>query len=118
MSEPLAKKRKSNPVVKTQRPRKIQRYQAPAARDESNSTDRLNVVPEEVPFTLECPARKVTKKGKDMEGKDDVFGPEQENGGFTKLKINYAIRPGKTWKDLKTFRNFSSRLRLLRPSFD
>jgi BAH domain len=50
--------------------------------------------------------------------KGDVFGPEEEDGGFPSLKINYTIQPGKAWAELKTFRNFSSKLRISpHPSF-
>ena len=103
MSHPSTKKRKQNPLEESDTPSKKQRKQQKAAKDEPPSSD-------EIPFILNCPVRYVAKKGKKQTVKDDVFGPKQEDGGFANLKISYAIRPGKAWADLRTYRNFSGEL--------
>jgi hypothetical protein len=114
MSQSSTKKRKPNPFDEAPTSSKKQRKQPTPARDESpSSADRSTLVADEVPFTLECPPRTVAKKGKKKARNDDIFGPEQEDGGFPKLKITYVIRPGKPWTDLKTYRNFSSKSRLV-----
>jgi hypothetical protein len=109
MSPPSTKKRKPNPFEESRTPSKKQRKQPKAAKDESFSPNPSTIVPDEIPFTLECPVRSVAKKAKKQSTKDDVFGPKEEDGGFPTLKIKYAIRPGKAWTDLKTYRNFSSK---------
>lgn len=110
MSQPSTKKRKPNPFEASKTPPKKQREPAKAAKDDSFSPYPSTPVPDEIPFTLECPVRNVPKKRKNETVKDDVFGPKHEDGGFTNLKINYAIRPGKAWTEMKTYRNFSSKL--------
>jgi hypothetical protein len=109
MSQPSTKKRKTNPLQDSNAPSKKQRKQSKAAMDESPASDSSTLPPDEMPFTLECPVRPVTKKAKKTTVQDDVFGPKQEDGGFANPKINYTIRPGKLWADMKIYRNFSSK---------
>lgn len=108
MSQLPAKKRKpkSSEELHRQTPSKKQRKESVEAQDESHASDPATLVADEDIFTLECPARKARKNGKKNAGLDDVFGPMQEDGGFPELKIDYSIRPGKDWTDLKTFRFF------------
>jgi hypothetical protein len=109
MSQPSTKKRKPNPLQDSHPASKKQRKQSKAAKDESFSSDSSTLPPDEIPFTLECPVSKVVKKGNKKTVPDDVFGPKQEDGGFANLKINYTIRPGKAWAEMRTYRNFSSK---------
>ncbi len=108
MSQPSNKKRKSNPTDDSQIPSKKQRKQPDAAKDESFTSDPSTLVADEIPFTLESPVRNLSRKSKKRTVRDDVFGPQTEDGGFPNIKINYTIRPGKAWTDMKTYRNFSS----------
>lgn len=57
-----------------------------------------------VPFKVTCPALQPKKKSKS--GKQDIYGPEESDGGFPKLKISYTIKPGTKWAELKPYRNF------------
>jgi hypothetical protein len=110
MSQPSTKKRKPNPLQDSHAPSKKQLKQSKAGQDESFASDSSTLPPDDMPFTLECPVRQVAKKGKKKPVQDDVFGPKQEDGGFANLKIDYTIRPGKAWADMKIYRNFSSKL--------
>ena len=114
MSQPSNRKRKSNPFRDSHTPSKKQRKQPDAAKDESFTSDPSTLVAEEIPFTLECPVRNLSKRSKKQTVRDDVFGPQTEDGGFPNLKINYTIRPGKAWTDMKTYRNFSSTFKSMR----
>jgi hypothetical protein len=111
MSQSSTRKRKPNPFGESHSPAKKKRNQPTAAKDEPLPSNASALVSDEVPFVLECPVRKTAKKGRKQEMRGDVFGPEEEDGGFSTLKINYTIRPGKIWTDLKTYRNFSSKQR-------
>lgn len=114
MSQASSKKRKPNAFEGNHTPSKKQRKQLTPAKNKLLSPDPSTLVSDEVPFKVECPARKVPNKGKKQAGKDDVFGPALEDGGFPNLTISYAIRPGKAWAELKIFRNFSSEFRSVR----
>jgi hypothetical protein len=109
MSQPSTKKRKANLLEGSHTPSKKQRNQSSSANNEALNSGPSTLVSDEVPFTLECPARKTTTAKKQVV-KDDVFGPEQEDGGFPNLLVNYTIRPGQKWADLRKFSNFSSKL--------
>lgn len=114
MSPPSTKKRKLDPSEDSHIPSKKLRNGSTSANHEPTSSHPPAATSDEIPFTLECPARRAAKakkkkKKKKQALKDDIFGPEQEDGGFPKIKTNYAIRPGGAWTDLKRFSNFSSK---------
>ena len=111
MSPPSTKKRKANSFHESHAPSKKQRNQSSSAKSQPLTSDSSTIVSDEVPFTLECPALNTTKARKKQAAKDDLFVPEQEDGGFPNLRVNYTISPGKAWTDLKKFSNFSSKLR-------
>lgn len=106
-SEPSTRKRKQNTLDESDTPSKKQCNQPAAPDDTSPRAAPASSLSDAVPFSLECPVRKVVKKGKQQAIKGDVFGPKEEDGGFPNLKISYAIRPGNSWTDLRTYRNFS-----------
>ena len=114
MSPPSTKKRKLDPTEDSHTPSKKLRNGSTSAYHEPIPSHPLPPVSDDIPFTLECPARKVAKTKKKQAVKDDIFGPEKEDGGFPEIQINYAIRPGGAWTDLKRFSNFSSKLRYVR----
>lgn len=111
-SEPSTRKRKQNTLDESDTPSKKQCNQPAAPDDTSPRAAPASSLSDAVPFSLECPVRKVVKKGKQQAIKGDVFGPKEEDGGFPNLKISYAIRPGNSWTDLRTYRNFSSKLEI------
>ncbi len=115
MSQASTKKRKPDLFGEIHTPSEKQHNQATTAEDAEPSSDPSTLVSDEVPFTLECPARKIAKKRR---RNGDVIGPKQEDGGFPTLKINYAIRPGKAWTDLKTHPSLFSKLRSIRSRVD
>jgi hypothetical protein len=108
MAQSSTKKRKPNPFEDHSPPAKKQCGSPLEGKEASSYSDSSTLIPDDIPFKLECPVRKPTKNKK-QRGKDDAYGPQEEDGGYTNLKISYTIRPGKTWTDLKTYKNFSSK---------
>ena len=107
MAAPSPKKRKASALDDDTKPiknghrsstdsHKIRKEQSEDIFDDVSET-------KEIPFIIECPARSNKRKSK---GKDDVFGPQIEDGGFKPLAVSYAIRPGSAWSNMKTYRNF------------
>lgn len=111
MSPPSTRKRKANSFEESHTRLKKQRNKTGNAENKPSTSDSSAIVPDEIPFILECPARNITKANKKHAEKDDSFGPEQEDGGYPRLRVTYTIRPGKAWADLKKFSNFSSKLK-------
>lgn len=110
MPQPSTQKRKSNPADATDKPTNKKRKPPKASESRPFSSVSSPPIQDDVPFTVDCPVRRLTQGGKKRKLEGQRFGPEYEDGGYPELKIAYAIRPGAAWRDLNTYRNFSSKL--------
>lgn len=104
---PSSKKRKAAELESDAEPTKLANGFASSSADEKTpeTPPPIGLDATEVPYKLQCPAAHLKKKGK-AGPKQDIYGPQAEDGGYPQLETTYTVRPGTKWADLKPYRNF------------
>lgn len=108
---PNSKKRKASELDNgdTQSTKLANGHPSPSTEPHQQTPPLIGLDATEVPFKLTCPAKHVKLKKTKGGKQPDVFGPQDEDGDYPQLNIQYMVKPGSKWSELKPYRNFIGR---------